>query len=87
MKSADPLAGLKSLGAMAGMDASFIEACIKDSQLEQALLSGMQDGQRKYKIKATPTFIFNNDAEELSGDQTPEDFERIVDKLTKKGGQ
>ena len=84
VKSTDPLAGLKQLGALAGMDSSYIEACIKDPQLEQFILSGMQDGQKKYKIKATPTFVFNNDADQLSGDQNPEDFEKMVDKLMKK---
>lgn len=85
VKSADPLAGLKQLGALAGMDSSYIESCIKNPQLEQFILSGMQDAQRKYKIKATPTFVFNNDAEQLSGDQNPEDFENMVQKLLKKG--
>lgn len=85
VKSADPLAGLKQLGALAGMDSSYIESCIKNPQLEQFILSGMQDAQRKYKIKATPTFVFNNDAEQLSGDQNPEDFENMVQKLMKKG--
>lgn len=84
VKSSDPLAGLKQLGALAGMDSSFIEACIKNPELENHILSGMQDGQKKYNIKATPTFIFNNDAEQLSGDQDLEDFERVVNKLMKK---
>jgi len=84
VKSNDPLAGLKQLGALAGMEPSYIENCIKNPQLEQFILAGMQDAQRKYKIKATPTFIFNNDAQQLSGDQNPEDFERVVDELLKK---
>lgn len=87
VKSNDPLAGLKQLGALAGMEPSYIENCIKNPQLEQFILSGMQDAQRKYKIKATPTFIFNNDAKQLSGDQNPEDFERVVEELMKKKGQ
>lgn len=83
--STDPLSNLKQLGALAGMDSSYIDSCLANSQLQQFILSRMQDARRKYKVEATPTFIFNNGAETLSGDQNPEDFLRIVNKLDKKG--
>lgn len=85
VKSSDPLTNLKQLGALAGMEGAYIDSCLANKQLEQHILAGMQDAQRKYKINATPTFIFNSGAETLSGDQDPEDFAKIVDKLIKKG--
>lgn len=85
VSSTDPLSNLKQLGALAGMDSAYIDNCLANSQLQQFILSRMQDARRKYKVEATPTFIFNNGAETLSGDQNPEDFLRIVNKLEKKG--
>lgn len=86
IKGTDPLVGLKQLGALAGMEPAFIDTCVANPQLQQFLLSGMQEGQQKYKIKATPTFVFNNGAEQMEGDKNPEDFDAIVEKLLKKKG-
>lgn len=87
IKGTDPLVGLKQLGALAGMEPAFIDTCVANPQLQQFLLSGMQEGQQKYKIKATPTFVFNNGAEQMEGDKNPEDFDAIVEKLLKKKGK
>lgn len=83
--STDPLSNLKQLGALAGMDSAYIDSCLANDELQKFILNRMQDARRKYKVEATPTFIFNNGAETLSGDQNPEDFLRIVNKLDNKG--
>ncbi|MDE1154008.1 MAG: DsbA family protein [Micavibrio sp.] len=85
IKSSDPVAGLKQLGALAGMDDAYINACMGNAELQTELLRRMQDATNKYKVNATPTFVFNNGAEFLSGDQTLEDFQKVIDKLPKKG--
>jgi len=85
IKSSDPVAGLKQLGALAGMDDAFINACMGNAELQTELLRRMQDATNKYKVNATPTFVFNNGADFLSGDQTIADFQKIIDKLPKKG--
>ncbi len=87
IKGTDPLVGLKQLGALAGMEPAYVDTCVSNPQLQQFLLSGMQEGQQKYKIKATPTFVFNNGAEQMEGDKNPEDFDEIVEKLLKKKGK
>lgn len=87
IKGSDPLVGLKQLGALAGMEPSYVDTCVANPQLQQHVLAGMQEGQQKYKIKATPTFIFNNGAEQMEGDKNPEDFDEIVEKLIKKKGR
>lgn len=87
IKGSDPLVGLKQLGALAGMEPAYVDTCVSNPQLQQFLLSGMQEGQQKYKIKATPTFVFNNGAEQMEGDKNPEDFDAIVEKLLKKKGK
>lgn len=81
-KASDPLQGLAQLGSLAGMDAAEFKACTENSDLETAILNRMRDGQDKYKIESTPTFVFNDGAEKLSGAQSVEKFEEIVNKLT-----
>ncbi len=87
IKSSDPIAGLKQLGALAGMDESFITACMNNAELQSELLRRMQDGTAKFKVNATPTFVFNNGAEFLSGDQTVADFQKVIDKLSTSKGK
>jgi protein-disulfide isomerase len=87
IKGTDPLVGLKQLGALAGMEPAYVDTCVANPQLQQFVLAGMQEGQQKYKIKATPTFIFNNGAEQFEGDKNPEDFDEVVERLIKKRGK
>lgn len=82
-KSEDPLEALMQLGSFAGMTKPYINSCMKNAELENSILVRVQEGQTKYKLNATPTFVFNNGAETLSGDLNPEDFEAMVNKLTK----
>ncbi|MCE9508735.1 MAG: DsbA family protein [Alphaproteobacteria bacterium] len=79
----DPLEGLAQLGALAGMDADLFNACTQNKTLETAILNIMNDGQSRYDIKSTPTFVFNNGAEVLGGAQDAAKFEEIVNKLTR----
>jgi protein-disulfide isomerase len=81
-QSKDPLEALAQLGALAGMDADFFKACTQNTELETAILNGINDAQSKYQIRSTPTFIFNNGAEVLTGAQDADQFEAIVNKLT-----
>ena len=83
VKAKDPLAELEKLGTLAGMDAADFKSCTANHDLETAVLNRMQEAQTKYKVGSTPTFIFNDGAEKLTGAEDPEKFEAIVNKLTK----
>lgn len=83
IKNKDPLEGLAQLGTLAGMDVDMFKSCTTNTELETAILKGVQDGQNKYKMKSTPTFVFNNGAETFNGAQAVEKFEETVNKLTK----
>lgn len=83
-KSEDPLEALMQLGSFAGMTKPFINSCMKNAELENSILVRVQEAQTKYKLNATPTFVFENGKETLSGDLNPEDFEAMVNKLTKE---
>lgn len=79
---ADPLQALAQLGALAGLDEASFKVCTENKALENAILNRMQDGQKKYDISSTPTFVFNDGAEKFQGAQPVEKFEEIVNKLS-----
>lgn len=79
----EPLESLAQLGALAGMDHDYFDACTNNKELETAILDGVQQAQRKYRIKSTPTFVFNDGAVIFSGALDADKFETTVNKLTK----
>jgi protein-disulfide isomerase len=83
-KSQDPVKGLIQLGALAGMSEDFIKACMANEEMQSGILSRVQDAQKNYKLNSTPTFVFNNGAEIMSGDKEVKDFENVVNKLIRK---
>jgi protein-disulfide isomerase len=83
-KNQDPVKGLIQLGALAGMSEDFIKACMANEEMQSGILSRVQDAQKNYKLNSTPTFVFNNGAEIMSGDKEVKDFENTVNKLIRK---
>lgn len=83
-KSQDPVKGLIQLGKLAGMNEDFIKACMANEEMQSGILARVQDAQKNYKLESTPTFIFNNGAEKMSGDKEVKDFEAVVNKLIRK---
>ncbi|MCK5556531.1 MAG: thioredoxin domain-containing protein [Alphaproteobacteria bacterium] len=83
IRNKNPLVGLAQLGSLAGMDEAAFKKCTQNVELETALLNVFQKAQRKYNIRATPTFIFNDGAEKMTGARNANDFVKIVDKLIK----
>jgi protein-disulfide isomerase len=60
--SKDPIAGLKQQAKLAGLSDSALDACFADKQLEDEILNSRLQGESKYKIQGTPTFILNDGA-------------------------
>lgn len=82
IQSDQPMKALAQLGTLAGMDEEYIKACISDPQLNAAILKNMQDAQKKYTIKSTPTFIFNDGAEKFDGAKDVQPFVETVNRLS-----
>ena len=80
-KSDDPLSGLIELGTSAGMEERFIEACMNSAELENAIVARVQEAQRTYNVKSTPTFIFTKGAERI------EHFTEFEELLSNSHGQ
>jgi protein-disulfide isomerase len=77
--SRNPLAAIKQLAKLGGMGEQQIEACLADKALEDAILAARLEGQQRYGVKSTPTFIINGRV--YSGNQSIDDFAAILDPL------
>ena len=82
VKSEDPLKALKQLGQLAGMEDAYMDNCMSNVELENVILARVKEAQTLYKINSTPTFVFNNGIEKLTGGATAQDFANTVNKLT-----
>jgi len=78
----DPENALMQLGALTGMDDGYMRSCIDSTELDTAILNGVNEAQSKFVVQSTPTFIFNYGAETISGAQDEPKFEDVVNRLT-----
>jgi len=82
----DPIKALSQLASLAGMNGKDFKACVSNKELENAILKNMQAAQKKYSLKATPSFLFNG-GNLMTGAKKTTDFEMIVNAVTKKMGE
>jgi len=84
-KSENTLKALAQLGNLAGMDDEYIAACMQNAELESAVLAGLREGQSLYRIKSTPSFVFNTQKNEnvkmITGIDNPTEMIETVNKL------
>jgi protein-disulfide isomerase len=78
-RSNDPVQALKQLAQLGGLGAAEVDACLADKALEDAILKARLDGQEKFDIQSTPSFIINGKT--YAGDQSVEKFAEIIDPL------
>ncbi|GIL39607.1 disulfide bond formation protein DsbD [Rhodospirillales bacterium TMPK1] len=60
--SKDPLAAMKQQVKLAGLSDAALDACLADQQLGDSILNSRLQGEQKFKIESTPTFIINDGA-------------------------
>ena len=75
----DPVQALKQLAQLGGLGPAQVDACLADKSLEDAVLQARLDGQEKYDIQSTPSFII--DGKTYAGDQSVDKFAAIIDPL------
>jgi len=75
----DPVKALKKVALNNGLTEKQIEGCLKNQELLDKILQVRLDGQKKYKITATPTIIINAKIYPRTLDF--EEFKGIVDPL------
>ncbi len=75
----DTTAALKQLAKLGGLSEQAVDVCLADKALEDAILSARLEGQQKYGVKSTPSFIINGRV--YSGNKSVEEFAAILDPL------
>jgi protein-disulfide isomerase len=81
-RSKDPMGDLSRIGKLGGLNPSDFEACLKNQALVDGLVQKRLDGQKKFDVNATPTFIIDGD-HKIVGSQPYEDFDKILSKKVK----
>ena len=67
---------LTQLAGVAGMDKAAVDACLADEARKDAIVKRAEEGQAKYAIESTPTFIVNG--RKLIGAQSAEEFAAVI---------
>lgn len=80
----EPSQVAKNYAVLAGLSSEAADKCLADKGLMDAIATARMDAVDKKGVKGTPTFIFNNGAAQLVGEQTVEKFNNMVDQLSKK---
>ncbi|MDP6172586.1 MAG: DsbA family protein [Rhodospirillales bacterium] len=58
-RSAKPVEALASIGQLAGVSRATFDACLKSKEIFQGLVKIARDGETKFSIQSTPSFIIN----------------------------
>jgi protein-disulfide isomerase len=78
----DILEGLTQMGRFAGLSREKVQSCADDSK-NLALVDGnWMEGQTKYNVNSTPTFIINGTTH--AGEIPYDELQKIIDPLVKK---
>ncbi|MBY0422592.1 MAG: DsbA family protein [Parvularculaceae bacterium] len=72
----DPKGELLKIAAQAGMDATQFETCLKRQDLVELINANVKEGDEKYKITGTPSFVINGKLTRLG---SIDDFQKAVD--------
>ena len=71
---------LAKFAALAGLSRASFNATIADADLKRAILTDQEQGEKKYGVNSTPTFIMNG--KPTSGAVSYGDFAKAVDAAT-----
>ena len=75
-RGGSPFDELAKMAALAGMSRASFNAAIADEALRSGVLAAQKDGERRYNINSTPSFVIGGKT--YSGEQSFEEFSRLV---------
>jgi protein-disulfide isomerase len=76
--------GLVQMGRIAGLSPEQVDKCIGDKAVQDRVNKVAQDGQTKYNISGTPTFIINGGIHSSGDVGTYADMQKVLDALLAK---
>jgi len=79
MTHGDIIEGLSQMARQEGMPPERVEACATDDKNLAAVDANGQEGQRRYRVNSTPTFIINGTT--YAGGMSFESLKQILDPL------
>lgn len=79
IQASDQVAALAQVAKLSGMSEAQIQACLRDTKLQDALLERRLTAARQWTLTGTPTFILNEGAARVEGLNEP----ALVDALRK----
>jgi protein-disulfide isomerase len=75
---------LKQNATLAGMPPEDFDKCLANTILKNRIVGNMQAASLKYKIQSTPSFVLNDGARVLVGNQPIAEFEKAIAELEAK---
>ena len=76
-KVADPAAALSQIGLLAGISKETYQACVGNKTVFDGVMKMRNDGDKKFKVQSTPTFIVND--KRIDGHLPIERFRKVLD--------
>lgn len=80
-KSGDQVKAAAQYAKLGGLNDADAKACATNEKLLDAIVAAKTQATEKYKIEATPSFLFNDGVEILSGAHVYDDFAKTIDRL------
>jgi len=76
-RSPDTRGALAGIGKLAGISQATFDACLKSQQVFDGVIKDKNEGEKKYKVQSTPTFIING--KKIDGGLPIEEFRKVLD--------
>ena len=80
-RAEDPVKALSQLAQIGGVGKAEFEACLADKKLGDGILKTRLDGNNKFKVESTPSFVVNG--KKAKGEMTVEALAKLVEPLLK----
>lgn len=75
---------LTQYAKLAGLGEAQVNACLNSVELKNALAAEIQNAEKKYSIKSTPTFVINDGEKIIVGDQPVSIYKDVFNELLNK---
>ena len=86
-RAADPIAALKAIARLGGMNAETFDKCMSNVDLQQKVVDVEAKAKKDFGVDSTPTFFIesSNGSDKVVGEQSYENFDKVLTKALPKG--